>query len=678
MKAVRTMLILILIFILGPVCALADDQALKMEEVVVTATKTERPIEEVAGRIQVITKDDLQKVPGQKIDDYLNTISGINVIRPSGIYTLTPNVTLRGLSKEGARTLVLINGMPINKSDTGEVNWNRFNLEDVERIEIFKGPASSLYGNNAMGGVINIITKSPEKFLEGQVAAKYGTYNTYGANLAVAGNPLQKDSGPYYRLSGFYQKSDGYISTPEEQRTQYTRKKFLEEGNAALTLGYRFNKDHKIELLGSYFDDKRGEGTQILAPEGMYRDFDTTNISLTYQGKIQDFRLEFKAFYQLENYQRISESIRGTTYTRFDVKSERADKGVLFHISKLIFPHNRLTLGLDFKQGSVDGKDEYKTSPDYTHNKGTMDLYAIYLQDEYDILPGRLNLIAGLRYDYAKFREGSYFSTLSPFSSFNGPLAENNWSALSPRISARYFLMDNLSVLASYGRGFRASILDDLCRFGILWGLYKEANPNLQPETIDSYELGADYKPLSNLQLSASLFYSLGRDLLYLVPTGRTLAGRALYRRENIGKVEIYGVEFDIRYSPKPFTIFANYTYNHAEIKSYPINPSLEGTELTNTPNHQIKVGLNWLNPYLNAGAFYNYKSSQLVYTNEVTQTTKRISEYHTVDLKFWREIVKNLTISLTIQNIFDNRYLESDTDLSPGRFILGELVYNF
>lgn len=670
--------LVVFIFILGPVGHGTIAQTLKMEEVVVTATKSERGIEEVAGRIQVITKEDLQKAPNLKIDDLLNNISGVNVIRPNGIYTMTPNVTLRGLSKEGARTLVLVNGVPINKSDTGEVNWNRLNIEEVERIEIFKGPASSLYGNNAMGGVINIITKTPEKFLEGQVAGKYGTYNTYGGNLAVAGNPWGKDFGPYYRLSGFYQKSDGYISTPEEQRTQYTRKKFLAESNTSLTLGYRFNKEHKIELAGNYFDDKRGEGTQILAPEGMYRDFDTTNISLTYQGKIQDVRLEFKAFYQLENYQRISETLRGTAYTRFDVKSERTDKGGLFHISKLLFPHNRLTLGLDFKQGSVDGKDEYHTSPDYTHNKGTMDLYALYLQDECDIWPGRLNLIAGLRYDYAKFREGSFFSTLSAYSYFNGHLAENNWSALSPRISARYFLMENLSVLASYGRGFRASILDDLCRSGILWGLYKEANPNLQPETIEAYEFGADYKPLSNLQLSASFFYSLGRDFLYFVPTGRTLAGRPLYRRENIGQVEIYGGEFDLRYHPKPFTIFANYTYHHSEIKSNPLNPFLEGTELTNTPHHQIKVGLNWVNPYLNAGAYYYYKSSQLVYTNEVTQTTKRISEYHTADLKFWREIVKNLTITLTIQNIFDKQYLESDTDLSPGRFILGELVYKF
>lgn len=265
MKKALLLLILIML-IISPVGAAEMERALKMEEVVVTATKSERAIEEVAGRIQVITKDDLQKAPGQKIDDFLNNISGVNVIRSNGIYTMTPNVTLRGLSKEGGRTLVLVNGVPINKSDTGEVNWNRINMEDVERIEIFKGPASSLYGNNAMGGVINIITKTPEKFVEGQVSGKYGTYNTYGVNLAVAGNPFPKSSGPYYRFSSFYQKSDGYISTPEEQRTQYTRKKFLEEGNAALTLVYRFNPDHKIELGGSYFDDKREKGLKSKLP----------------------------------------------------------------------------------------------------------------------------------------------------------------------------------------------------------------------------------------------------------------------------------------------------------------------------------------------------------------------------------------------------------------------------
>jgi len=353
-------ILVFLVFVFGPAYAEEKSGPIKMEEVVVTATKTERLLEEVPGRIQVITKEDIQKAPGQKIDDYLNNLSGVSVIRSNGIFTLGPNVTLRGLGREGGRTLVLVNGMPINKSDTGEVNWNRVNVEDIESPEVFKGPASSLYGNNAMGGVINIITKSPEKFIEGNVAAKYGAFNTYGANAAISGNPLGKTSGPYYRASGYYQKSDGYISTEESQRNQYTRKRFLEEGNAALAVGYRFNPDNLVELAGSYFNDKRGEGTQIQAPDGVSRDFDTANLSLMYRGGVQDLRWEIKGFYQLEDYRRVSESQRGAIYTRFDVQSDREDKGIIFHVSKKLFPHNRVTLGGDLKQGSIDGLENIR------------------------------------------------------------------------------------------------------------------------------------------------------------------------------------------------------------------------------------------------------------------------------------------------------------------------------
>jgi len=511
------------------------------------------------------------------------------------------------------------------------------------------------------------------------VSGRYGTFNTYGGNLAVAGNPMGKTSGPYYRISGFYQNSDGYISTPESQRNQFTRKRFLQEANGTLALGYRLNPDHIVEFAGSYYYDKRGEGTQILAPEGMYRDFDTTNLSFKYQGGVQDLKWEIQGFYQLENYRRISESLSGTNYTRFDVNSDREEEGLLFHISKILFPHNRVTLGTDLKRGKIDGVDEYKTSPDRTRNTGAMDFYALYLQDEVDLLDGRLNLLGGLRYDYAKFYDGSYNSTLASYSSLNGNLKEHSWSALTPKLSGRYLFLRNLSAFASYGRGFRASILDDLSRSGIMWGLYKVANPDLNPETVDSYEIGVDYKPLTALKLSTSLFYSLGHDFLYYVPTGGSLSGRPLYRRENIGKVEIYGGEFDARYAlNRSVTLFANYTYNHSEIKSFTKNPSLEGTELTNTPQHQVRVGIDWLNRLLNAGFYYHYKSSQFAYTNEMRQIKTVISEYHTLDLKVWREIVKNLTVSAMIQNVFDSQHLESGTDLAPGRFILGELRYRF
>jgi iron complex outermembrane recepter protein len=154
-------LINVYLLVLSIIPAMAQENikdTVAIEEIVVTVTKTPRNIKEIPSRVSVIKSDILESIPVLQVDDVLRFIPGVNVNRTGGIYSQRPMVTLRGLSgDEQSRTLVLINGVPINTSDEGGVNWNRINPYDIEQIEVFKGPGSSLYGNNAMGGVINII-----------------------------------------------------------------------------------------------------------------------------------------------------------------------------------------------------------------------------------------------------------------------------------------------------------------------------------------------------------------------------------------------------------------------------------------------------------------------------------------------------------------------------------------
>jgi iron complex outermembrane receptor protein len=652
-----------------------------LEEIVVTATRTEKAIGEVAGRVEVITKEEIKQYSGSasKVDDILRYISGLTVIRGNGIYSLGANATLRGLSNEQARTLVLVDGVPINKSDTGEVNFNRININDIERIEIFKGPASSLYGNNAMGGVINIITKKPVKRIEGAVSGFYGTYNTYGGDIDLSGRLSKGDSGFYARASGHYLNSDGYISTPDEKRTQYTVKRFVEEGIGSASVGYDFDKLNSIGLKIDYYNDKRGEGTKIYANDGVNRDFDTWAYSLRYQGGAENMKWQAKVFWQNENYQRVSESITKGKYTRFDVDSDRTDMGIDGSFSVQIFPNHLLTVGGDIREGRVDASDIYKTSTDRTDNEGRLRIYGLWLQDEVSLFKERLSIVGGLRFDYAKFFDGSFFSTVKPFNQLNGDQDENSWTALSPRLSARYKWTPELSTYASYGRGFRASILDDLCRSGIMWGIYKVANPKLDPEKIDSFEAGLDYSPFKKLKMTSSLYYSIGKDFLYYVPTGDSLSGRPLYKRENIDKVISYGMEIEARFElTKGLTTFLNYTYNKAKIDQFDQKPSIEGDQLTRTPNHQVKGGITWLNPYINMSFLGRFKSSQFVYTNEMTQTTKKVDGYTTLDAKIWKEVLKGLTLSVSAENLLNKKYMESADDKAPGIFVTGQVTYRF
>ena len=658
-----------------------DKDVATLEEIVITATKTERTLDTIPARVEVITKEDIQRLATgtSKVDEILQYVAGLTVVRGSGIYSLGANATLRGLSNEGARTLVLIDGVPINKSDTGEVNFNRININDIERIEIFKGPASSLYGNNAMGGVINIITSKPDKAFMGSVSGSYGTYNTYAAQADIYARLSPDKKGFFFKASGYYLDSDGYISTLESKRTAYTVKRFAKEAIASLHMGYDFDKSNSIIFKIDRFDDKRGEGTKIYAKDGVSRDFDTWVYSLLYKGSSGNMMWQAKVFWQNENYRRVSERISGTTYTRFDVDSDRTDLGIDGSFSVQVHPHHLITFGGDIRDGKVDASDIYKTSKDRVDNEGKLTIIGLWLQDEISLMHDRLFITGNLRFDHAKFDDGFFNSTVSPFNRLNGAIASASWNALTPRISARYKWSKELSTYAAYGRGFRASILDDLCRSGIMWGIYKIANPGLKPEKIDSFEIGGDYKPLRELKFAASLYYSKGRDFLYYVPTGDMLDGRPLYRRENIGKVVSYGAEIGANYQiTKEVSTFLNYTYNRAYIDEFAKNKALEGQELTRTPKNQIKGGLSYLNPFINMSLFGIYKSSQYVYTNEMRQTVAKLDGYATAGAKLWKELIKGVTFSITADNLFNEKFTESADEKSPSRNIIANLTYRF
>ena len=156
------------------------DTVLNLQEVIVTGSRAERPLTQSPGRIDVITPLVLRHSPALSVDDILSMLSGVNTTRSNGMSTMHTNVSVRGLAgDEQGRTLVLFDGIPINTSDEGSVNWNSLPVDNIERIEVFKGPGSSLYGNNAMGGVINIISKKAERPFLVNASVSYGSLATW-------------------------------------------------------------------------------------------------------------------------------------------------------------------------------------------------------------------------------------------------------------------------------------------------------------------------------------------------------------------------------------------------------------------------------------------------------------------------------------------------------------------
>lgn len=647
-----------------------------LDDVVVTATKTIRNLTEVPSRISVISTKTIEASPALLVDDILSFIPGVNVDRSIGIFSSSnPSVTLRGLSgDEQSRTLVLMNGVPINASDGGSVNWYKINQYDVERIEVFKGPGSSLYGNNAMGGVINIITKVPDKPQEIYGSVSYGTFNTFRQDLALR---IRSEKGFYGSLTQNLIKSDGYQSIPEESRTQYDIKRNFEGIDVSARAGYDKNDWAKAELQYDVYRDRRGEGTRVYIPLGNYRRFDTDLLRGVLKGGDDKTQYDMNVYYQMINYTDLNESVKSSgVYQRYDVDSYRKDWGSLFNITQQLTDNNTLTGGLEYKNGSVKGGDYYQTAPfDTVYNEGVTQIYAGYIQDEHAFFDKKVRLVAGLRYDYVAFSDGYYYAT-SPWG--DPPELENHhWSEFSPRIGLRFNFIQELSGYVSYSHGFRASILDDLTRTGYMWVGPKYANPDLGPESIDNYEIGADVI-LPKFKFSASGYYSLGDDFLYYVTSGDELSpGRPIYRRENVSSVTLKGAEAEISYYPlSSLQLMASYTYSHSTIDKFDIRPDLENKFLTYVPKNRFTLTMFWQNKIVNINMRGLYKSAQ--FSDDANTEENIIDAYTAFDLQFSRNLFGNFSGMIDIQDLFNNQYMQTLTSLSPGRRISVKVAFKF
>jgi iron complex outermembrane receptor protein len=638
------------------------------DEVVITASRSNENIRKIPARVNIISRDEIMENPHQRIEDILKYSTGVNVLSPTGLYSMRPVVTLRGLGgDEQGRTLVLVDGIPLNKGDTGGVNWSRINADDVERIEVFHGPGSSIYGNNAMGGVINIITRKPTEPVEGSVNLSYGTYNTLLTSANIGGT---SKNGMYFRVSGMYNTSDGYNDLPEEFREEpdYSVARFLNEYNITTKAGWAVDPLFNAEIQYDHYRNKKGEGEKIEAPDGEYRKFDTDFLGIRINGNSDNFSYNLNAYYQIEGYFKLDERMRNGTYSRFDVKSDRIDKGLSLNLTNTLTSTNKLIYGAEARYGSVEGGDYYTTSPDSIVNKGKMDNYAVFVQDEQKLLQDKVTLTVGLRYDLARFHDGDYITTDDSWTDILPALNDHEWSAISPRVGINYQPTGKTRIYASWSKGFRASILDDLCRSGWMWVGPKIANPELGPESINNFEIGGDIAFGDRISVKPSLFYSKGKDFLYYVATGDSLWGkRPVYQRQNITEVEIYGLDLNTNFKVNDgINVFANYTFNHSEIGKFDKTPELEGKTLKYTPMHQLKAGLFLQHRWIDFSLAGNYKSKQ--YTND--DNSNSLDPYISFDTKIMKNFGEKITAWIEILDITDNQHNDTEYYLSPGRRI--------
>lgn len=671
--------------------------ASEIDEVVITATRTATQAANTPVRISVIGTALLNTLPVLSIDEALKAATGINYSRSFGILSTKATISMRGMSgKEQGRVLILLDGIPANKSDGGGFDWNLPDPATVGRIEITKGPGSAIYGSNAMGGVINIISVKPAEKFAADASLEYGSFNTSGGRISAGKSLKTKKNGNtlFWNLNGFYRQSDGYITQSEEdiKTNPYIIRSNLREAGAGLRAGYSIGEKHSLVTSLNYYDDHRGTGEKVHQPDGNTTDHDSYSVNLSYQGLIKTVSLASSVYFQNEDYRKVNEFLKDD-YTWYDVLSTRRDYGWLTSATRT-FGNHRITAGFDFRNGSVDAWDKYYTSTDIVYNAGKMNTRAFFVQDEASLLKEKVRILAGLRYDAAVFFDGAFYieapTAETAFMDIyqDRTLDSHTRSALSPRVSVQYRWNPGNRVYLGYSRGFRPAVLDDMCRSGRIKGGFKIASPSLKPEKLNNFEAGADLKPftrgpLSRLSLELSAYYSRGTDFQYYVTNGQTIdmgfGERPIFVRANISDAEIRGVEGSLNFNiSKSVNLYAGYAYAKAVILSYSklsANDTIDlsGKWMTDVPEHIVNAGLSWLNKYVNAGVTFRYNGSMYINDqNTVDELLKsaKYPSYTTVDLKFWRTLYGRYKVSVGVQNLFDVKIYDSKYYVGPGRFI--------
>ncbi|CAL2087244.1 iron complex outermembrane recepter protein [Tenacibaculum sp. 190524A05c] len=487
----------------------------KLDEVIVTATRTKRQLSSVPMPVTLISKKQIFQTGSTRLRDIILEQTGLVMVSDFGN---SEGVQMQGVDAD--YTLILVNGLPLIGRTSGNIDLNRLSINNIKQIEIVKGPSSSLYGSEALGGVINIITENPKDGVtKGSVSymsrIQAREELDINANLTYGKNRFGIDAGINLNSGGAYDLSPGDNSNTAQA---------YQNGTGNLRLTYKFNEKLNTTIDGRYFTE------EIFNDSG--------------DGKRTDYGASIKTFHDISDSFKMNYLLYGTRF-----KTESVFNGETSVFNQTLYrPEIKTELHLD--SGTlVTGIGGNFDALERTFFDGKEQFNAYYAFGQFDTnISERINVIAGLRFDaFNKFK-----------------------SAFSPKLSANYKINTWLTAKTSVGFGYKVPDFRQLffnfrntaggyivLGTQVLHELYGDRpevsslSKELKPESSIGYNLGFQLKPISQLKIDINLFRNDIKDLIntFVVSTSfPDLPNTSVFSYENRDRVFTQGVELDVNY----------------------------------------------------------------------------------------------------------------------------------
>jgi len=666
---------------------------LPMREIVVSATRSETELRQVPVHVTVITRDQLDLSAAQNLEDLLLEIPGIGLqrnVRSGSAHPSWQAVSLRGLGGTAAsRTLVLVDGVPLNDGFFGWVRWDQVPVETIERIEIVRGGGSTAWGGQGLAGVIQVITRDPR-------AAGLSVGLEGGSQSTVRGDALGTFGNA--RLSGFvsgeYFDTDGYILTAPEQRGAVDVPSSSDHVALRGKVSWEASESVRLVATGSYYDEDK-INSSVLQPNTTESGFGQVGVRIQRPGGA---RLEANLFRQAQTYMNAvsspseDRSTETPSLSQFDVPSDAWGGNVQWSPAPL--GAHDLTAGLDVDRIHGEAFEDYLYQNGAFQNRrnagGDQLLTGVYLQDRVR-LSDRVELAGGVRLDM--WRNTNGFRRISEISSgdvsTDVTFEDRSEVRLSENAGVFVDVSERVSLRGSVYTGLRVPVLNELYKpFRSGGGIVTEANPMLDPERLFGFEAGIDYAVGRRWLARATAFYNRVTDAILdatimqvdqsqvVDPCGFIPAGGSCRQRMNVGTIRSVGIETQVEFHPAgAWLVAGSFDFTPSEITEAQGREEVVGSRPPRTVRTQgtIRAG-HTDSRTLEAVVVGRYIGSQ--FENDIN--TDRIGDSFVVDVRVARDIVPSLTAYATVQNLFDTSWQISNepilTRLGTPRYFVGGL----
>ena len=670
----------------------------KLSDVVVNATRSDTPLDQMPLNTTILTKEVLESSPDQTIDQVLKNVPGV-FLNDVPYYQKDPtgqSINVRGLGY--GRTLVLIDGLPANDAFYGTVQWNLVPMSSIESVEFVRGGVSSLYGNYGMGGVININTKTPKNSSQ-EVSASYGSFGT--GNVAASKDLIVSDamqmrfSADYFSSEGFQNYATISPGSPSNIKNGMGTDA-VKNSNVRLQNYFKPTQDTNAFLRMGYSTMADLSSNYAIAPN-LIQTADiaagsTTNLDV-------DKKTQVNVYYQNTNFFKQT----GLTSTA------NPNKGQPYVNQNSIEPYSTLgasaqythdlkmggidqyVLGIDARNISASNQTNYLSSTGsgavnaVNYAQGQQNFYGLLGQLKSTASAFPLEATLGARLDSWTSQTPTFYNAVTNSAPAYQNVANKSKTQLSPSLGLVYKATDAWNLRTAAYQAFHAPSMNNTLRSYSTSGGYYFANPNLIPETMTGYEVGTDYRWKEGFaQLTAFNNYIQNAITSYNLSTASDLALATSLCASvgtptgcGLGKVNYYtnqqnllsrGIELQYHQDVNAhWAVDGGYTYTNT-ILTWSATTDPINTQVGGVPKNMANVGIAYYPvPEASLSTTVRYVGNSWMATGSLP-----VPAYAVVGLKANYQVTPQAAVFASVVNLFNRQYVTFNIAASSTQYQSG------